>query len=645
MMAGMTPPPPSTSDAQPVDDPRLSGDPGVLGGAAPASTLATSATPPSERVAERNVRGPHGRVGPNMAIDVSVVRDLTALRALEPEWHALADASPNALFRGPAWLVAWWLAFQKPLSADLHVLVGRAHEDQPTEPGSAAITKAGTLVFLAPLYRRTIKVALLDTRELRMIGDAGPRPPSLDFLVAPGWEDRAGAAIARALIDEAAQWDLLELEPLADPSRVRANMVQRLGPAGFVVESSPSAGGTTRIALALAPADATDAGVGVVTTFGDDKVALRKGMSALRRLSRLEWAERDEASPLADNEAMQLLEEVATGLAGAGRVRLARVDDTSGEAAAAALVIDDGDRAVVLAMGVDPQVPRAAQRLLHAEALAARARGCVALDIVAGVTDHALPMLPTTRQPAIALRVWGQSTTASVGRTYASVARRARRARETPAVAASQARAAWTRIRSAAANVALYDRYCLYRGQLWTRGLEAPPGLEVRALTEADFDQLDDAHRAELLEQLALDEAAVRGQWRRGDQAVLASLGVRPAGIAWAARGPIEAPELGRTLALSKYDAFIHSVFVSPAARGRAVGPVMLEHLARTLRATDAYRSWALIPADNQASLRAFQKAAFTPCCDVIHAKMATVNRVICRPPDPEALELLGLQA
>ena len=65
-------------------------------------------------------------------------------------------------------------------------------------------------------------------------------------------------------------------------------------------------------------------------------------------------------------------------------------------------------------------------------------------------------------------------------------------------------------------------------------------------------------------------------------------------------------------------------------------------HLAKELRATDAYRSWALISADNQASLRAFQKASFTPVCDVIHAKMANVDRVVCRPPDPEAQELLG---
>ncbi|HEX2689750.1 MAG TPA: GNAT family N-acetyltransferase, partial [Kofleriaceae bacterium] len=371
--------------------------------------------------------------------------------------------------------------------------------------------------------------------------------------------------------------------------------------------------------------------------------ALRKGMTALRRLSRLEWAERDEPSPLADPEASGLLEQIAMELGKRGLVRLARLDDAPGEACAVALIVDDGDRAVVLAMAVDPQAGRASARLLHAEALAARARGCIALDVVQGAAEYMLPSLPSSKQPVLAVRVWGLSTTASVGRTLSSVTRRARRARETPAVAAAQARAAWTRIRSAAASVAAYDRYCLYRGQLWTRGLAPVAGLELTSLTEADYDRLEESRRAELIEQLALDEATARMQWQRGDQAVLATLGVRPAGIAWAARGPIEAPELGRVLRMSKYDAYIHSVYVPPAARGRAVAPVMLEHLIKELRATDAYRSWALIAADNHASLRAFQKASFTPVCDVIHAKMATVDRVVCRPPDPEAQELLGL--
>jgi GNAT superfamily N-acetyltransferase len=576
-------------------------------------------------------------VAPRMAVDVSVVRDIAALRAIEEEWRALASRGTAGLFRGPDWLIPWWQAYHATLHAELYVLVGRALE------GDASGTQAGEIVCIAPLYRRTVKVALLDTRELRMIGDAGPRPPALDLLARVGWEDRAGAALAKKLIDEQATWDLIDLEPLADPSRLRAHLVQRLAPHGFTVESSPSAGGAIRIALALAPIDATEVQP-VVATSGDDLAALRKGMSALRRLSRLEWAERDEPSPLADPEAIGLLEQVALELGKRGHVRLARLDDSQGEACGVALIVDDGDRAVVLAMAVDPQADRASARLLHAEALAARARGCIALDLVQGAVEYTLPSLPSSRQSVLAVRIWGHSTTASVGRTLANVTRRARRARETPSVAAAQARAAWTRIRSAAASVAAYDRYCLYRGQLWTRGIEPVAGLELTQFTEADYDKLDEARRADLLEQLAFDEAAARVQWRRGDQTVLASLGIRPAGIAWAARGPIEAPELGRVLRMAKYDAYIHSVYVAPAARGRAVGPVMLEQLAKELRATDAYRSWALIAADNHASLRAFQKASFTPVCDVIHAKMATVDRVVCRPPDPEAQDLLGLE-
>lgn len=609
---------------------------GIDGVSAPATPGAAGSV--DEAVADDNAPAPARRdnVATRMAVDVSVIREMTALRAIEGEWRALAGVGGSGLFRGPDWLIPWWQAYHATLGAELHVLVGRAMD---TEPGGAA---AGDIVCIAPLYRRVVKVALLDTRELRMIGDAGPRPPALDLLARAGWEDRAGIALARKMIDDAASWDLIDLEPLADPSRVRANLVQRLAPFGFTVESAPSAGGATRIALALAPVEATDASC-VVTTHGDDPAALRKGMTALRRLSRLEWAERDEPSPLADPEAIGLLEQVAMELAKHGGVRLARLDDPQGEACAVALVLDDGDRAVVLAMAVDPQAGRASARLLHAEALAARARGCIALDVVQGAAEYTLPPLPSSKQPVLAVRVWGHSAAASVGRTLSSVTRRARRARETPAVAAAQARAAWTRIRSAAASVAQYDRYCLYRGQLWTRGIEPVAGLELANFTEADFDKLDDARRSDLIEQLALDEATARRQWRRGDQAVLATLGIRPAGIAWAARGPIEAPELGRVLRMAKYDAYIHSVYVAPAARGRAVAPVMLEHLTKELRATDAYRSWALIASDNHASLRAFQKASFTPVCDVIHAKMATVDRVVCRPPDPEAQELLGL--
>jgi GNAT superfamily N-acetyltransferase len=178
---------------------------------------------------------------------------------------------------------------------------------------------------------------------------------------------------------------------------------------------------------------------------------------------------------------------------------------------------------------------------------------------------------------------------------------------------------------------------------MWTRGITPAPGLTHAPFTEADFDALSPAGRADLDEQLLFDENLARGYWRRGDLALLARLHDRPAGIAWSARGPVEVPELGRTLSLSKYEAYIHDVYVAGAARGRAVAPVMLEELARVLRDLDVYRSWALIGADNQPSMRAFEKASYTAVCDVIRAQLAGVTRLIVRPPDPEAKELLGL--
>src|SRR5438445_8134535 len=61
-----------------------------------------------------------------MTVEVQVLRDLSALRAIEPEWRALAaGGGSGALFRGPDWVVPWWHAYHQVLGAELHVLAGR----------------------------------------------------------------------------------------------------------------------------------------------------------------------------------------------------------------------------------------------------------------------------------------------------------------------------------------------------------------------------------------------------------------------------------------------------------------------------------------------------------------------------------------
>src|SRR6185503_15448641 len=85
----------------------------------------------TDGVADGNVNaGPprHGNFAKRMAIEISVVRELAALRAIESEWRSLASCGSNALFRGPDWLLPWWSAYHATLGAELHVLVGRATE-------------------------------------------------------------------------------------------------------------------------------------------------------------------------------------------------------------------------------------------------------------------------------------------------------------------------------------------------------------------------------------------------------------------------------------------------------------------------------------------------------------------------------------
>jgi GNAT superfamily N-acetyltransferase len=199
-------------------------------------------------------------------------------------------------------------------------------------------------------------------------------------------------------------------------------------------------------------------------------------------------------------------------------------------------------------------------------------------------------------------------------------------------------------VRGAAASATGYERLHLYRGELWTRTPEPPPGLTVVPFTAADLAALDEGSRRALLSRLELDETGCLETWARGDQAVLARDGERPIGVAWCARAAAWVPELGREVRPGPSECYIHDVFVAEDARGRSVAPSMLEALARRLRQADVYRAWALIRPANVASQRAFEKAAYAAVCDVIHTRLAG-DRLILRPSDAEAQRLFGVGA
>src|SRR4051794_13149590 len=108
--------------------------------------VTTAATPEgpdgADGVADGNAPPTRRRdnLAPRMAVDVSVGRELTGLRAIEREWRALAPSGNGALFRGPDWLIPWWQAYHATLAAELYVIVGRS-----TESDGAAI-HAGDIV-------------------------------------------------------------------------------------------------------------------------------------------------------------------------------------------------------------------------------------------------------------------------------------------------------------------------------------------------------------------------------------------------------------------------------------------------------------------------------------------------------------------
>ena len=565
-------------------------------------------------------------------VTVSEIRDNSQLDTIEDRWGELArDCVEGGVLAGPDWLLPWWHAYQRVLEAEPLVLVARDGSE---------------VVGIAPLYTRVSRLtAGVKVREVRLMGDAGPRPTALDLLVAHGSEDHVGSGFADHLASRG-DWDVIDLEPMRDPSRVRAFFVNRFSANGTPIQSS-GAGGARRIELTALGATPTvdETTLSRRRLYTDDPGALRKGLAALRRLSRLEWADREETSPLVDAEAFQLLEEATLRLGQSGFARLVRLDDAHDEAIASALIVDDGEAAVVLAMAVDPehadQEPGPAARLLSAEAVDAAARGRRALDVVTGATEFPLPDLPSSRLHGIRLRAFGDSSSAALARTYGVVRRRVETARHAPGAAAAGARAAWSKIRTAAATVTGYLRLNLYRGELWTRGIIAPDGFTIEPFSLEDFEALGEAERVSLVENLDLNEGHCRAKWERGDTVVIASLAGTPAGIAWCARRLAPVPELDRTLRLGLHEAYIHDVFVAPHARGRSVAPSMLEHLAATLRERDVYRSWALIGADNAPSARAFEKAAYTPVADVIYARVA--KRLRIRPPDPEARKLFGM--
>jgi ribosomal protein S18 acetylase RimI-like enzyme len=334
-------------------------------------------------------------------------------------------------------------------------------------------------------------------------------------------------------------------------------------------------------------------------------------------------------------------------------------------AIAADLVVHDGDRAVQLLRGTDPEhAPAGGAEQLCFGSLAAAVRAGARRFAFA---DEDSPWM-SGRSRVRRLRVWNSTAAGRLHRGVAALTGAVRameigvRRGVRPARGTARSGQSWRTlvqlrrrtpdvVQRAVARVATYAPLHLYRGELFAREISNSEEIELILFTRADFDSLSEPDRDALLRRLDLQESYCRQKWERGDMTVLATVVAspgtpwvcRPAGILWCARTRVYVPDIGREVCPASGEAYIHDVYVHPDLRGQKVAPAMLEFLARELRARDVYRAWALIERTNVASTRAFEKAAYASVADVVFARMGLASRLIVRPPDPEARNFLGL--
>jgi ribosomal protein S18 acetylase RimI-like enzyme len=389
--------------------------------------------------------------------------------------------------------------------------------------------------------------------------------------------------------------------------------------------------------------------------YAPAEIDVLDGLEQLLRLLRKEWAAREAASPAADPQAVTFLTEMVPELHAQGILRLGLVGLDGAGAIAADLVVRDGDRAIQMLRGADPEHMPAgvSEQLTFGSVETAALRGARRFEFA----DEEVPW-KTGRGAIDRLRIWNATTAGRLHRGVTAITGAMKAMEPGPRGLGPQRHrppsGAWRAfdklrtatpdvVQRAVARVATYSTLHLYRGELFTRNVRETADLSLSLVTRAQFEAMPEREREAFVTRLDLQEAYCRQKWDRGDTVVLAVASGRPAGILWCARTPVYVPDIGREVRPGAGECYIHDVYVHPDERGRQVAPAMLDFLARDLRRRDVYRAWALIERTNVASTRAFEKAAYASVADVVYARMGLASRLIVRPPDPEARAFLGL--
>ena len=577
----------------------------------------------------------------------AILHSAEAFGALAERWDALAGATDAGLFLSHRWLSAWWRAFH---GVD-ELWVFTVEEDD------------GTLLAAWPLCLRAPRSGALRVAELRVVGDLGGAATSdRSILCVAGRESEVCAALVEALLG-ARGWDVLDVptsrrelgEGMERAIVLAGAKFDRSEQAGRAYIDLPPRGEWEEFARARRPQRSVGGAV-----YATAEIDVVHGLEELLRLLRKEWAAREATSPAADPQAVNFLHAMVPELHARGLLRLGIVGVEGQGAIAADLVVTDGDRAVQLLRGADPEHQPAgvSDQLTFGSIEAAAQAGARRFELA----DDEGPW-HAARARVTRLRLWNTTAAGRLHRGVTALTGAMRSVDLGPLVhpshratggrqrSPSGAWRAFDKLRTATpdvvqravARVASYSTLHLYRGELFTRNVRETGDLTLSLFSKRDFDALPPLERERYIARLDLQEAYCRQKWDRGDTVVLAMESGKPAGILWCARTPVYVPDIGREVRPGAGECYIHDVYVHPDERGRQVAPAMLDFFARELRGRDVYRAWALIERTNVASTRAFEKAAYASVADVVYARMGLASRLIVRPPDPEARAFLGL--
>lgn len=565
-----------------------------------------------------------------------VLHSAEAFDAMGARWDALTQQAGAGLFLSHRWLSAWWHAYH-----GIDELWTFLVEDE-----------AGELVAGWPLHLRAPRSGALRVAELRLVGDLGGAERSM--VCRPGGEPEVAQALSEALLG-ARSWDLVDVpvrpaleKRLAEALSTAGAKFDRMELQGRSFLDLPERAHWEEFARARRTQRTIPGAV-----YATANIDVPHALDELLRLLRKEWAAREATSPAADPQAVAFLQDIVPELHARDLLRIGVVALEGVGAIAADLVVTDGDRAVQLLRGADPEHQPAgvADQLTWGSIEAAQAAGARRFEFA----EDELPWR-ATRTRVTRLRLWNATAAGRLhrGMTALSGAMRALDLAPPRSPRARTPSGAWRAleklrtatpevVKDAVARVATYSTLHLYRGELFARNVRESGELTLTLFERAEFDALSEPERERYVTRLDLQEAYCGQKWERGDTVVLARAAGEPAGILWCARAPVYVPDIGREVRPAAGECYIHDVYVHPDERGRQVAPAMLDFLARELRRRDVYRAWALIERTNVASTRAFEKAAYASVADVIYVRMGLASRLIVRPPDPEARALLGL--